>query len=315
MTDIVHQILQTISVNQVRSHIQILQGVRPPVVAPEALEQAAGYIQGNLEALGYEVSQHHFVEDNHDYKNIIGLRRGIRYPEKRLIVLAHYDTESATPGANDNASGVAAMLELARVFQSLVFEASIQFVGVSLEELKWGVKPQDVVLDKPNGEGLLRGSQALTAHARANAWDIQGVINFEEIAFAGDSIVQQTPLGMPFELPKVGNFIAVVGNDNSVELIKGFIKSIEFYHIPLPYIPLVIPGNGEVLPDTRRSDHAPFWDAGYKAIMVTDTANFRTPHYHQASDTLETLNLDFAAEVCRAAGGLVIDMAGLVDTQ
>jgi hypothetical protein len=63
-------------------------------------------------------------------------------------------------------------------------------------------------------------------------------------------------------------------------------------------MPLIVPGNGEILPDTRRSDRAPFWDAGYKAIMLTDTANFRTPHYHQPSDTLETLNLDFAANVC-----------------
>jgi len=244
----------------------------------------------------------------------VGLRRGTRYPEKRVIVLAHYDTESATPGADDNASGVAAMLELARVFQPLVFEKSIQFVGVSLEELKWGVRPQDA---RVNRTDLLiaRGSQALAAYAQANAWDIQGVVNLEGIAFAGDSIAQETPRGMPVDLPQVGNFIAIVGNDHSKELVEGFVRSIERYHIPLPYLPLVVPGNGQVLPDTRRSDHAPFWDLGYKAIMVTDTANFRTPHYHQASDTLETLNLDFAAQVCRASGGFGVEMAGLVDAQ
>jgi hypothetical protein len=80
----------------------------------------------------------------------------------------------------------------------------------------------------------------------------------------------------------------------------------------LPYFPLVVPGNGEILPDTRRSDHAPFWDLGYKAIMVTDTANFRTPHYHQTSDTLDTLNLDFAVNVCRATAGLIMELAGII---
>jgi hypothetical protein len=65
-----------------------------------------------------------------------------------------------------------------------------------------------------------------------------------------------------------------------------------------------------MLPDTRRSDHAPFWDNGYRAIMLTDTAEFRTPHYHKPGDVLDTLNLSFATEVCRAAGGLVFNMAG-----
>ena len=82
------------------------------------------------------------------------------------------------------------------------------------------------------------------------------------------------------------------------------------YQIPLSYYPMVVPGNGEVLPDTRRSDHAAFWDQGYQAIMLTDTANFRNPNYHQPGDTLETLNLAFTTEVCRAGGALAIDMAG-----
>ena len=314
MTDIVHQTLEAISVEQIRSHIKILQGVRHPVFAPGALDRAADYIKNILESLSYEISEQLFIEDDHEYRNIIGLRRGSLYPEKRVVVLAHYDTMPETPGANDNASGVAAMLELARVFQHLVFEASILFIGVSLEESKWGSKQQDAILDKTS-TAILRGSRALAAHAKANMWDILGLIDFEEIAFASDSIIQETINGLPFDLPKVGNFIGVIGNDNSAELVKGFIKSIESNHISLPYVPLVVPGNGEVIPDTRRSDHAPFWDLGYKAIMVTDTANLRTPHYHQASDTLETLNLDFAAEVCRAAGGLVIDMAGLADAQ
>jgi len=101
----------------------------------------------------------------------------------------------------------------------------------------------------------------------------------------------------------------VVGNQHSANLVQGFIKSIEQNEIALPYFPFVVPGNGEILPDTRRSDHAPFWDLGYKATIVTDTANFRMPYYHQVSDTLETINLEFAANVCRATAGLLINLA------
>ena len=314
MSDRIHQILQTISVERIRQHIQMIEGVRHPVVAPEALERAADYIKQTFETLGYETSEHHFAEDERDYRNILGLRRGTRYPEKRLLVMAHYDTERNTPGANDNASGVAALLELARICQPLIFEISVQFVGVNLEESKWGVRPQAATVDNPE-MAIARGSQALAAYAKINNWDIQGVINFEEIAFAGDTVVQKAPAGWPIALPQVGDFIAVVGNERSAALVRGFGVSIERYQIPLPYVPLVVPGYGHTLPDTRRSDHAPFWDQGYPAIMVTDTANFRTPHYHKASDILDTLNLTFAADVCRAVAGLVIDIAGVVTSQ
>ena len=76
---------------------------------------------------------------------------------------------------------------------------------------------------------------------------------------------------------------------------------------------LTVPDNGELLPDSRRSDHAPFWDEGYPAVMLTDTTNFRNPHYHQATDTLATLNLEFAAKVCRAAAGVVLDLAQAIE--
>jgi len=307
------KILQAISIDQIRNHIQALQGVRHPVTAPDALDRAADYIRDSLGASGCETSEHRFTEDDHQYRNILGLKRGTRYPERHLLVLAHYDSEQATPGANDNASGVAAVLELARVFISQTFESSILFVGVSLEEMKWDVNPEDAHLDK-SSMAIARGSQALAAYASASAWDILGVINFEEIAYAGDSVAQTTLPGLPVSVPENGNFIGLIGNANSASLVESCARSIERYALPLPYVPLVVPGNGEAFPDTRRSDHAPFWDLGFKAIVLTDTANFRTPHYHQASDTLETLNLDFAAEVCRAAAGMVIEIAGLEDT-
>jgi len=103
-----------------------------------------------------------------------------------------------------------------------------------------------------------------------------------------------------------------VGNEASRGLVEALVQAIGRCRIPLPVLPLVVPGNGELFRDTRRSDHAPFWDRDYRAVMVTDTANFRSPHYHQPTDTLATLNIPFAAEVCRAVAATVLDLAGCV---
>jgi hypothetical protein len=118
---------------------------------------------------------------------------------------------------------------------------------------------------------------------------------------------------VPMPVPEVGNFIAVVGNEQSVEISRAFVRSVEQHQVGLPNVVLTVPGNGELLPDSRRSDHAPFWDQGFPAVMLTDTTNFRNPHYHQPTDTLATLNLEFAAKVCRAACGVVLELAQLTD--
>ncbi len=295
----VHAALQNISIDRLRSHIQALEGVRHPLADPAALEQAADYIHGWLYALGYAMSEHRFDEDGCEFRNIIATHRGERHAEERVIVMAHYDTESNTPGADDNASGVAALLELATVLRSLSFDRSIQFIAVTLEETKANDETRR----------FLRGSRALVRHAQEHAWNIIGAINLEMIAYAGDTVVQRLPEGLDVQGAEIGNFIAVIANQDSAELVEHFIAAVQQYHLTLPYMPLIVPGNGEGLPDIRRSDHVPFWDHGYKALMLNDTAEFRNPHYHQPSDTLATLNLPFAAEVCHATGGMVAMLA------
>jgi Zn-dependent M28 family amino/carboxypeptidase len=297
--DSVRQALAGVSLDRIRRHIRALEGVRHPLVAPDALELAADYIGHSLRSLGLEMTEHRFTEAGREFRNVIATHRGTRYPEQRVVVLAHYDTVADSPGADDNASGVAALLELATVLSPFDFERSVQFIGVNLEE---NAREGD------HWSGT-RGSRALAEHARENGWAIEGVVVLESVAYAGDAVVQTAPAGVPVKVPEVGNFIAVVGNEASLNLVQCFVRMVERYQIPLPCLSLAVPGNGEVLPDTRRSDHAPFWDNGYKAIMVTDTTNFRSPHYHQQSDTLETLNLAFAADVCRATGGLVVEVA------
>jgi hypothetical protein len=292
---------EAVFADRIRSHIKALEGVRHPMTAPDALERAADYITESLRSLDYEVSEHRFTDNGGLFRNIIATRPGIKRPHERVIVLAHYDTVAGSPGADDNASGVAVMLEIARVLARFTFERTLHFIGVSLEENEHDNEPCSGT----------RGSRALALHARENGWNIEGVLVLESVAYAGENIVQTKPAGLPVPIPEVGNFIAVVGNERSKKLIDGFALAVERYRVDLPFVGMAIPGNGEQLPDSRRSDHASFWDEGYKAIMVTDTTNFRTPHYHRPSDTLETLNLEFAAKVCCASAGLTLDMARL----
>ncbi len=179
------------------------------------------------------------------------------------------------------------------------FERTVQFIGVCLEE-----NAND---DDPCSG--TRGSVALARHARASGWDLAAVLVLESVGFAGDDVVQSVPPGVPIPVPETGNFIAVIVNEQSAELSDSFVRAVARHQVGLPHVVLAVPGNGELLPDSRRSDHAPFWDEGFQAIMLTDTTNFRNPHYHQASDTLATLNLEFAAKVCRAATGAVLELA------
>ena len=294
---------QAVAIDLIRSHIRALEGVRHPVAGPEALEHAAEYILESLRSLGYEMTEHCFPDNGRHFRNVIATRSGFRYPDERIIVLAHYDTVQGSPGADDNASGVALLLETARVLARFEFERTVHFIGVNLEENERNDDPSSGT----------RGSRALANFVREHRWGIEGVVVLESVAYAGDDVVQTLPPGIPIPVPETGNFIAVVGNEHSTELLNAFVSTVEQYRIDLPIVVLAVPGNGERIPDTRRSDHAPFWDEGYRAVMVTDTTNFRSPHYHQPTDTLATLNLEFAANVCRATSGAIMKMLRLME--
>lgn len=294
---------ENVSADNIHSHIQTLEGVRHPVMAPDALEHAADHIAESLSSFGYDMADHFFPDNGCRFRNIIATRRGSHLPHERVVVLAHYDTVAGSPGADDNASGVAVLLEMARVLAQFRLERTVHFIGVSLEENEH---------DTDSCSGT-RGSRALAAYARENDWNIEGVVVLESVAYAGDTVVQTVPPGVAIPVPETGNFIAVIGNELSRELTGNFGRAVERYRIDLPHVELVVPGNGELLPDSRRSDHAPFWDEGFKAIMVTDTTNFRNPHYHQPTDTLATLNINFATKVCCAAAGAVFEMSRVTE--
>jgi hypothetical protein len=158
-------------------------------------------------------------------------------------------------------------------------------------------------------EEHLLGSLAYVAHLREAGQSLTGAIVLECVGFTSSQDgSQQKPPGVPIAVPTTGNFLAIVGNTASSKLVAGF-EAAARKHVPdLKTFPLVVAGNGEQLPDTRRSDHAAFWHYGYPAIMLTDTSNFRNPHYHQPTDTIDTLDITFMIRIADAVTSAAIDL-------
>ena len=287
----IHEGLAGISSKNIHSHLQAIEGVRNFFTNPDQLKHVQTYIENALSYLGYDVTRHSFVSRGFAHQNVIATRLGTRYPDKRVLIIAHFDTVTTSPGADDNASGVAVMLELAKRLKAYSFENMIQFIAANQEE------------------DNMAGSRALANLAKDDGWQIKGVICLDQVGYAGDTVKQLAPAGLEKMVPPVGNFIAGICNEASKELVGRFVEGIRQHKVPLPYIQIVVPGKGEHNPETRRSDHSPFWDAGYPAILVTDTAVYRNPHSHALSDKIDTLNMKFLANVGRAVGELVNALA------
>jgi Zn-dependent M28 family amino/carboxypeptidase len=281
---------------RLRAHLQALVGERHPWSSPAHLQQTERYLYEQFSKLGLTVTTHDFEAMGGIYRNVIGVAHP---PSKQgqavlspLIVAAHYDTVLGSPGADDNASALAVLLDVAQRITQTSLGRPVHFIAFCLEE-----------------EGLL-GSQAYVAYLTETREPLHGAIILECVGYARDEEgSQMTPPGVPIAVPTVGNFLAVIGNQSSSSLTMAVEQAMRPH---LPIVPLIVPGNGELLPDTRRSDHTPFWEAGFPAVMLTDTANFRNPHYHQPTDTIDTLNLEFMSAV---ADGVTAAIFCLTETQ
>jgi hypothetical protein len=280
------------SEENLRGHIEALDCPCDPVTQLEKVTQARDYIHAYLHSLGYAVTDQPVGNGPlYENRNVVASHIGTDPNPEQVIVIAHYDTIPSSPGADDNGSGVAVLLELARLIRPYDFARSVTFAAVTLEETGLG------------------GSKALLSFAQENEWEISGVLVLDGIAYGGEDVVQYSPNRLTTPLPKIGDFLVVIGNRNSEFLVQDFTKSVEQSTLPLPILPMIVPGNGEDLPDSRRSDHSVFWDAGYPAILLTDTGNYRNPHYHAESDMIDTLNLAFAVQVGRAVGVFLSELA------
>src|SRR5207302_152482 len=198
---------------------------------------------------------------------------------------------------DDNASALAVMLEIARNLRAVPMTRSVRFIAFCLEE-----------------ENLL-GSLAYASSLQAAHEEICGAIVLECVGYARtEEGSQQKPPILPIAVPTVGDFLGIVGNSTSAGLVQAVEQAAKQAVPELKTVSLLVPGNGELLPDARRSDHAAFWHHGYAAVMLTDTANFRNPHYHQPTDTFETLNLAFMEQVARGVTAAAIALCSLTQS-
>jgi len=273
--------------DNLRRHVAALAGRigERNVWRPEAMNAAAGYIHKTLEGAGYRVDLQAFTSRGMTVNNLEAVLPGHDAADEIIVVGAHYDTVADCPGANDNTSGVAAMLELARLLAGSTLSRSVRFVAFANEEA-------------PFFYGEEMGSNRYAMRAQAQGERIEAMLSLETLGYYTDEPgTQNYPFPFSWFYPDTGNFVGFVGNLSSRSLVRQAIGAFR--------ASTAFPSEGVAAPSgidgIHWSDHWSFWEAGYPAIMVTDTAPFRYPHYHAATDTPQ--RLDYTG-LARVTGGL-----------
>ncbi len=257
---------------------------------PDALSRAEEFIAGEFRSLGFAVERQAFAFKQNTYANLIAELRGHVQPERILIVGAHYDTVPGTPGADDNASGVAGLLGLARAMAEVRPATTVRFVAFSMEE-------------PPAYRTHNMGSYRYARSLKEAGALVEGMICLEMIGYFDDSRGSQS-YPLPFmsrRYPSAGNYIAMVGNLGSRAFTQ---KSAAHFRsgVDLPVVTLNAP---PIVAGIDFSDHWSFNQFGYRALMVTDTAFYRNPHYHAVTDTPDTLDYQRMAMVVKGLGAAV----------
>lgn len=288
--------MQSISAAQLQKHVSLLAGDigEHNVFHPEALKAAEQYICGQWQAQGYEVTPQIYATHGLACANLEITRRGNNPRGGIILIGAHYDSVYGSPGANDNGSGVAALLELSRAFAALEPHTTLRFVAFVNEE-------------PPFFYWNNMGSMVYAQHAKQRGDKLRCMISLETIGYYRDTPGSQNypPLLKRF-YPDRGNFIAFVSNLRSRRImldgVAAFRAGSDF---PVEHIATLA-----CVPGVAWSDHLSFWRNGYPAFMITDTAPFRYPYYHSAEDTPEKLNYTAFAQV---TDGLLAMLAAMAE--
>ena len=279
-----------------RAHVERLAGEigERNVFRPEALQAAAEYIERQWRRQGYAVERLGYELSGARCFNLEITRSGAARKDQILLIGAHYDTVLGSPGANDNGSGVAALIELSRLFADLEPAMTVRFVAFVNEE------PPFFMTD-------LQGSMVYADMARRRGDDIRLMVCLETMGCYSDKPGSQGyPPLFKFFYPDRANFIGFVSNFRSWwamrRLAAAFRRGSDF--------PLETTAMFPFVPGVSWSDHRSFWVQGFRAVMVTDTAFYRYPHYHAASDTPD--RLDYSS-LSRVTLGLHLALAELAD--
>lgn len=270
-------------------HLQHIARERDPYLATAGHFFVQTYIREQLQQWGAILS-HEFVWSarGQTHQNLIlKLPATAPNPSHEIVIVgAHYDGVPGSPGADDNASGVAVLLELSRLCASTARRRPLWFIAFDLEEY-----------------GLV-GSTAYAELLAAEKQPIRLMLSLEMLGYYRHEPNSQIyPPGLQYLYPTTGNFLALIGNLPTLLDLWHFSKCLRQKGVPCKWLPAG--WKGQLVSDVRRSDHAPFWDRGYRAMMVTDTANLRNPHYHRPSDRIETLNIEIMASICLGLADLI----------
>jgi Zn-dependent M28 family amino/carboxypeptidase len=258
-----------------------------------ALQRAAEYISSTFAASGYVPRRQTYEVSRLPISNIEAVLPGSTRPDEIIVVGAHYDTVNDCPGANDNATGVAATLELAKRFASAPRARTIKFVAFVNEEPPFFKTPQ-------------MGSLVYARAAKDRGERIVGMLSLETMGCYSElKGSQQYPAPIRLLYPDIGNFIGFVANVQSTRLLlktrRAFRRRTSF--------PLQCAALPDAIPGVGWSDHWSFWQAGYPALMVTDTAPFRYPWYHTPQDTPDKIDFDKLAQVVDGLEAVIAALA------
>lgn len=267
-------------------HLEKIVRERDPYYASGGHLFVREYIRSHFAKFG-EVVVHEFDVRGNNHQNLI-LNIDSNSKRSPIIIGAHYDAVPGCVGADDNGTGVAVLLELAEYLSTNPVNYPIQLVAFDMEEYD------------------LLGSRAYAEKLKTQKQKLRLMISLEMLGYCDRTPNSQNyPAGLDKLYPNTGDFIGLIGNIPTIpDLIhfKHHMKSV----VPCEWLPAG--WRGLAIPDTRLSDHAPFWDADYKAMMITDTAHMRNPYYHTGKDCLETLDLNFLTNVCQ---GLIAGLSNL----
>ena len=284
---------ERVLVENLRRHVVSVASREHNLAHPSELEAAARYIEVTLSGLGYGTAAQRFVVDGKEVRNIEVEVAGGAGAGEVVIVGAHYDSVLGAVGANDNGSGVAAVLELARLFRDARPMRTVRFVAFVNEE-------------PPFYRSEQMGSRVYARRSRERRDHIVAMLSLETIGYYSDEPGSQLyPFPLRFFYPSTGNFLAFVANLGSRGLLHEALASFR-RNAQFPSEGVAAPA---FIPGVDWSDHWSFWQESYPALMVTDTALYRYPHYHTLQDTPDKLDYERLARVVKGLHGMLRDLA------
>jgi hypothetical protein len=259
----------------------------------EKLTTTKTFLETVLTQSGYKVKQQEYKIDNKSYFNLEVEKLGTEKPNEVILIGGHYDSAFISPGANDNATGAAATLELARIFANKSTKRTIRFVEFTNEEppFFW---TEDM------------GSLVYAKQIDQNKEKVVAMLSLETMGYFSDTVGSQKypfPIGLLY--PNQGNFISFIGNLSSESLVRRSIASFR-RNTQFPSEGVALPS---WIPGIGWSDQWSFWQQGYNGIMITDTAPYRYPYYHTADDTFDKINFDKLARVISGLVEVISDLA------